>query len=135
MSDRTVIVSKKNSLQEARESFEKACGDHKFGILHQHDIQQTMKSKGFVDNTHTIFIYEICQAPKANALFLLDFSYADMLPCKVTVAANKDGSVTFSYVKPTACIRMFGPGIHPEAVKIIEETEPLLYALVLQAAS
>jgi len=89
------------SFSEVRKRVEEKAGLEGFRVLHVHDVQATLKEKGF--EIEPTLILEICNAKMASEALALDSSAALMMPCKVVVQ-EKAGEVTISTSLPEALV-------------------------------
>lgn len=64
--------------------------EHKFRVLHVHDVQATLKEKGF--ERSPLKIVEVCNAGFASQALGVDDIVAVFMPCRYTVRA--DGAKT-----------------------------------------
>jgi uncharacterized protein (DUF302 family) len=90
------------TFEEARKRVEEKAGQEGFRVLHVHDVQATLKEKGFtIDPT---VIVEVCNAGLASQALGLDPRAALMMPCKVTIQ-EKGGEVVLSTLLPEAMVQ------------------------------
>ena len=94
------IVKSLKKLKDARISLEKSIESSEFGILHIHNIEQTMQNKG-VDLGESCCVYEICNPHLAKEVLDIDMSANMLLPCRISVYTEK-GSTKIGMVNPTA---------------------------------
>jgi uncharacterized protein (DUF302 family) len=93
-----VVVTTK-SVGKIVEDLSIAVVNNKFGVLHVHNLYETMKSKG-VEFDRQCQIVEICNPYKAKAILSEDISFSTLLPCRISV--YEDGDVTkIATVMPT----------------------------------
>ena len=59
------IVETKKDVETAARDLEEAVKRNKFGVLHVHDLQKTLKEKG-VDLTNACKILEVCNPQRAT---------------------------------------------------------------------
>lgn len=95
-----------------------------FRVLYVHDVQKTLKEKGF--EIGPMKIVEFCNARSAYAVLQADVKAGLCLPCKILVY-TKDDHTTISGMRPTILPRFF-----PEAQlgTIPEETDKLVKAVI-----
>ena len=73
----------KKSFAESVASVEKAAAENGFRVLHIHDVQQTLKEKGFALPPYSIV--EVCNAKFAHQVLTKDPAVGMMLPCRIAV--------------------------------------------------
>lgn len=86
-------------------SFEQAVGDldaavkrHQFGVLHVHDLGQTLRSKGqSFDGECKVF--EVCSPSQAAKVLTTDLRVNMALPCRISVY-TEDGATRIGMVEP-----------------------------------
>lgn len=102
---------------------------YKFGVIHIHDLQQTMKSKG-VDFERQCYIFEVCNPHQAKKVLEANGAVSSALPCRISAYETADGLV-LSTILPTAIMGMFGS---PELAPIAVEVEAVVKAMIDEAA-
>ena len=94
-------TSTSRSFEETRKRVEEKAGLEGFRILHIHDVQATLKEKGFA--TEPTVIIEVCNAGLASEALKLDPLSALIMPCKVVIQ-EKEGQVTLSTLLPEGLV-------------------------------
>ena len=111
-------VNTTKTVEEAIEAIKNNAKEYKFGILHIHDVNATLKEKG-VSLSNECKILDICNPHKAKELLSTDMIMSMVLPCKVSVyKVNKQTQI--SLLKPTAMFKNFNSTLE-ETAKEIEE--------------
>lgn len=100
----TVTTGK--SFDEAVAAVEAKTAEKGFRVLHVHDVQATLKEKGF--EREPMKIIEICNAKYAHRVLIADAAIGLFLPCKVNVY-TKEGRTIISALRPTLLASFF-PG-------------------------
>jgi len=73
-------------------------------VLHIHDVQKTLREKGFERNSFKIV--EFCNAKYANDFLNADIKIGLCLPCKINVYV-KDGRTFISGMRPNILSQFF----------------------------
>ena len=96
---------------------------HKFGVLHIHNLQETLKKKG-VDFPNACQILEICNPQSAKEVLTEDMDLNMALPCRVSVY-SEDGKTKIGMMKPSAMLKMLSdsPGLSRVARWSVGRTE------------
>lgn len=102
---------------------------HKFGIVHVHDLQQTMRNKG-VEFDKQVHIFEVCNPHQAKKVLEANGAVSSALPCRISVYETAEG-LRLSTILPTAIMGMFGT---PELAQVAEEVEAVVKAMIDEAA-
>ena len=123
------IVDTAKSPDEASEALQAAAGERKFGVLHVHDLQKTLESKGF-DLPHACRVLDICSPPRSHDVLMRDIEMNLALPCRVSVY-EKDGATRIGMILPTAILEILSDD--PEIRAIAEKVERDLIAIVDEA--
>lgn len=106
-----------------------AAARHKFGVLHVHDLQQTLKSKG-IDFAHECKVYDVCNPQAATTALTAELKVSTVLPCRISVFSDGAGC-TIATVKPTDLLRATGlAGVEGLAAEIEKE----ILAMIEEAA-
>ncbi|MEK7851061.1 MAG: DUF302 domain-containing protein [Deltaproteobacteria bacterium] len=109
--------------------FEEAAKRHKFGVLANHNVKETLNSKG-VEFAPECRIVEICNPHQAKKVLEANMDIADALPCRVAVYMDK-GKAILSTIRPTALLAMFP---NPELKSTAEEVEKDIMEMMKEAA-
>ncbi|MFP5211336.1 MAG: DUF302 domain-containing protein [Acidobacteriota bacterium] len=97
-----------------------AAARHKFGVLHVHDLKQTLKSKG-IDFAHECKVYDVCNPQAATTALTAEMRVSTVLPCRISVFSDGEGC-TIATVKPTDLLRATGlAGVEGLAAEIEKE--------------
>ncbi|MDF7826285.1 DUF302 domain-containing protein [Pontiellaceae bacterium B12227] len=123
------IVDTDKSVEQAVADVEAATKDHSFGVLHIHNLQQTMKNKG-VDFPNACQILEICNPHKAKAVLTADMSLNFALPCRISVY-SEGGQTKIGMIKPGAMLSVLSDS--PDLMAVAQEVEEATMAIIDQA--
>lgn len=123
------IVDTDKSVEQAVADVEVAAKDHSFGVLHIHNLQQTMKNKG-VDFPNACQILEICNPHKAKAVLTADMSLNFALPCRISVY-SENGQTKIGMIKPKAMLSVLSDS--PDLMAVAQEVEEATIAIIDQA--
>ena len=96
------IVDSKKSVAQAVADLQEAVKRHNFGVLHIHNLQETMRKKG-VDFPDECQILEICNPHKAREVLASDMSLNMALPCRVSVY-SQGGATKIGMLRPSALL-------------------------------
>ncbi len=122
------IVETAKDVETAARDVEEAVKRNKFGVLHVHNLKQTLKEKG-IDFPNACKILEVCNPQRANQVLTQNMTVNMALPCRISVY-EEGGRTKIGMVKPTALLALF-PGadalksvaeeVERETIKMIEE--------------
>jgi uncharacterized protein (DUF302 family) len=105
------VVETAKDLDTAARDLEEAVKRNKFGVLHVHDLQKTLKEKG-VDFPNACRILEVCNPQRAVQVLTGNMTMNLALPCRISVYQEK-GKTKIGMVRPTALLALF-----PEAADL-----------------
>ena len=92
------IVDTDKSFTQASADLESAVKNHGFGVLHIHDLGNTLRSKGLeFDNECKIF--EVCNPSQAAKVLSIDMRLNMALPCRISVYTEQ-GKTKIGLIKP-----------------------------------
>jgi uncharacterized protein (DUF302 family) len=92
------IVETDKSFDQASTDLESAVKHHGFGVLHVHDLGNTLRSKGIAfDNECKIF--EVCNPGQAAKVMSTDMRLNMVLPCRISVFTEQ-GKTKIGLIKP-----------------------------------
>lgn len=92
------------SIDQATADLELAVVHHGFGVLHIHNIQQTLQGKG-VDLDEQCRVLEVCNPNQAKKVLDADMSMNMALPCRISVYSEK-GQNYIGMILPAALLGM-----------------------------
>lgn len=122
-------LESKKDFEVVVKDFEEAAKRHKFGVLANHNVKETLNSKG-VEFAPECRIVEICNPHQAKKVLEANLDISTALPCRVAIYKDK-GKVTLSTIKPTALLSMFP---NPELKNTAEEVEKEIMEMMKEAA-
>jgi len=100
-----------------------------FGVMHVHDLKETMHKKG-VEFTHQCLIFEVCQPQQAKKVLDANMGISTALPCRISVY-EQDGGTVLATLKPTVLLAMFNS---PKLAGVAEEVESTIVKIMNEAA-
>ncbi len=106
-----------------------AAARHKFGVIHVHDLQKTLKEKG-VDYQNECAVFEVCNPQQARRALEANPAISTVLPCRIAVYQRGEERVISTFL-PTAMMQLFASaGLEPVA----QEVEAVVRAMIDEAA-
>ena len=124
------IVESKKSLQQVSTDLEVAVKNHKFGVLHVHDIGATLRGKG-LEFAEECKVFEVCNPGQALKVMATDMSLNMALPCRISVYTEK-GKTKIGMIKPEQMLTMLSKDaslskiakeVEADMIKMIDETK------------
>ena len=92
------IVDTPKSFEQASTDLEAAVKRHQFGVLHVHDLGNTLRGKG-VDFKDECKVFEVCNPGQAAKVMGLDMRLNMALPCRISVYTEQ-GQTRIGLIKP-----------------------------------
>jgi uncharacterized protein (DUF302 family) len=127
-----MVYSKRSqySLDELDTRLREAAQRHKFGVLHVHDLRQTLAGKG-IDLGPECRVYDVCNPQAASQALSTDISISTVLPCRISVYTSAIGTF-LATVPPTELLPASGVAAPEE---LANEVEKELFAIIQEAAA
>lgn len=117
------------SSDEVDKRLREAAARHKFGILHVHDLRQTLESKG-IQLDSECKVYDVCNPQAASKALHAEMRVSTVLPCRISIFSENQGC-TIATVKPTALLEATGlEGV----ATLAQEIEREILAIVDESA-
>ena len=121
---------------ESNKSFEQAATDldaavkrHNFGVLHIHDLGNTLRSKGMAFDEQCR-VFEVCNPAQAVKVLATDMRLNMALPCRISVYTQK-GRTMIGLIKPVDMLAMLSTD--PALVQVAKEVEASTIRMVDEA--
>ena len=93
------VVETSKSVEQASTDLEAAVKKYNFGVLHVHNLRETLKKKGF-DLPNECRILEICNPQQAISVLTEDMGMNMALPCRISVY-EEGGKTKIGMIRPT----------------------------------
>ena len=92
------IAESGKTFEQAATDLETAVKRHEFGVLHIHDLGNTLRSKG-VNFAGQCKVFEICNPAQAAKVLATDMRINMALPCRISVYTEQ-GKTRIGMVRP-----------------------------------
>lgn len=123
------IVDTAKSFEQAANDLEAAVKRHQFGVLHVHDLGNTLRGKG-VDFKDECKVFEVCNPGQAAKVMGLDMRLNMALPCRISVYTEQ-GQTRIGLIKPAEMLA--GLSQDPTLLQIANEVEAQTVQMVDEA--
>ena len=123
------IKETSKSVDHAVADLQAAVARHKFGVLHIHNLQETLEKKG-VDFPNACQILEICNPQTAKDVLLADMDLNMALPCRVSVY-SENNKTKIGMIRPTAMLGLLSES--PKMAQIAKEVDAAVIAMIEEA--
>lgn len=124
------IVETSKSFAKAVEDLDSAVKAHQFGVMHVHDIGNTLRSKG-VDFAEECKVFEVCNPNQAAKVMASDMSMNMALPCRISVYTEK-GKTLIGMIRPEAMLKLLSQD--PALSAVAAEVETATIQMIDEAA-
>ena len=124
------IVETKKSVAQASTDLETAVKNHKFGVLHVHDIAATLRGKGF-EFADECKVFEVCNPGQASKVMANEMRLNMALPCRISVYTEK-GKTLIGMIKPEQMLSILSKDaglskiakeVEADMIKMIDEAK------------
>jgi uncharacterized protein (DUF302 family) len=92
------IVETRKTFDQASADLESAVKNHGFGVLHVHDLGNTLRSKGIAFDEQCK-VFEVCNPVQAAKVLATDMRLNMALPCRISVF-TENGKTKIGLIKP-----------------------------------
>lgn len=112
------IVTTEKSVTQASMDVQEAARSHGFGVLHIHNLQETMRKKG-VEFGNECQILEVCNPHQAKKVLEDDMDLNMALPCRISVYSDGN-STKIGTIKPRDLLAVLSqsPGLRDIAAEV-----------------
>jgi uncharacterized protein (DUF302 family) len=113
------IVTSEKSFESAAQDLETAVKAGGFGVLHIHNLGETLRSKG-IDFKEDCKVFEVCNPGQAARVLSTDMRLNMALPCRISVYTEA-GVTKIGLIKPEAMLSALSQ--EPELQAVAREVE------------
>jgi len=110
----------KKSVKQTVENLLEAVVANNFGVMHIHNLKETMAKKG-VDFKHECIIVEVCNPHQAKKVLDSNMNLSAALPCRISVY-EENGETHLVTLKPTDVFTMLNPNELDNTACEVEKT-------------
>ncbi len=123
------IVESNKSFEDAVTDLEAAVKRNEFGVLHIHDLGNTLRSKGiaFAENCK---VFEVCNPGQAAKVLSTDMRLNMALPCRISVY-SEHGKTKIGMIKPVPLLAELSQD--PFLAKVAQEVEAKTIKMIDEA--
>jgi uncharacterized protein (DUF302 family) len=123
------VVDSNKSFDQAAADLEAAVKRHEFGVLHIHDLGNTLRSKGiaFAENCK---VFEVCNPGQAAKVLGTDMRLNMALPCRISVF-TEHGKTMIGMIKPVPMLVALSQDA--SLVKVAQEVEAKTKMMIEEA--
>lgn len=122
--DFSYTVTTARDFEAAVKAVEEATAAQGMKVQHVHDVQATLRSKGYASDP--LKIIEICNARYAHEVLAKDILISLMMPCKINVYV-RDGKTYISALRPTMLAQFFP---HARLEEVAREVDTKIRTIV-----
>lgn len=123
------IVESSKTFEQAAADLEAAVKNNQFGVLHIHDLGNTLRSKG-MDFTEQCRVFEVCNPAQASKVLATDMRLNMALPCRISVYTEQ-GKTKIGMIKPVPMLAALSQDA--SLVQVAKEVEASLRKMMDEA--
>ena len=101
------IVDTDKSFEQASADLDAAVKRNGFGVLHVHDLGNTLRAKG-VPFSNECRVFEVCNPVQAAKVLATDMRLNMALPCRISVFTD-DGKTMIGLIRPVQMLAALSP--------------------------
>lgn len=113
------LVESNKSFDQAAMDLEAAVKRHEFGVLHIHDLGNTLRSKG-VEFSENCKVFEVCNPKQAAKVLGSDMRLNMALPCRISVYTEQ-GKTMIGMIRPAPMLAALSSD--PSLAQVAQEVE------------
>ena len=123
------VVDSNKSFDQAATDLEAAVKRHEFGVLHIHDLGNTLRGKGiaFAENCK---VFEVCNPGQAAKVLGTDMRLNMALPCRISVF-TENGKTMIGMIKPVPMLAALSQDA--SLAKVAQEVEAKTKMMIEEA--
>lgn len=113
------IAESDKPFEQAAADLEESVRRNGFGVLHIHDLGNTLRSKG-VDFAPQCKVFEVCNPQQASRVLATDMRLNMALPCRISVY-TENGKTMIGMITPAAILASLST--QPALAQVAQEVE------------
>jgi uncharacterized protein (DUF302 family) len=122
------IVESKKSFNQATLDLQSAVVNNDFGIMHIHDLGNTLRTKG-IEFNEECKVFEVCNPAQAAKVLAIDIRLNMALPCRISVYTDQ-GKTKIGLIKPVkllyalsqdTALTEVAKNVEEKIIKIVDE--------------
>lgn len=118
------IEKSSKNVQEIVDEIKNIASNYKFGVLHVHNVKETLNSKG-IDFKNECQILDVCNPNIANQFLNEDMSLASIMPCKISVYTENGQTV----IAMNSLVQLVDD-INPDLIELAQEAQASLFEII-----
>lgn len=123
------IAESNKSFEQASTDLEAAVKSNSFGVLHIHDIGNTLRSKG-QNFTEQCRVFEVCNPGQAAKVLATDMRLNMALPCRISVY-TEGNKTKIGMIKPAQILASLSQD--PALAQVAKEVEATTIKIINEA--
>lgn len=123
------VVDTSKDFEQAADDLDAAVKKLGFGVLHVHDLGQTLRNKG-VEFEENCKVFEVCNPVQAGKVLSVDMKLNMALPCRISVYTEK-GQTKIGLIKPVDMLAYLSDD--ETLLNIADEVEDLTIQMIDKA--
>jgi uncharacterized protein (DUF302 family) len=124
------VVDSEKSFEKASADLEEAVKNNGFGVLHVHNLGDTLRKKG-VEFAEECRVFEVCNPVQAGKVLAVDMHLNMALPCRISVF-TENGQTRIGMIKPKSMLASLSSD--PSLAEIASEVESKTIAMIDEAS-
>ena len=123
------VVDTDKTFEQASIDLESSVKSLGFGVLHVHDLGETLRNKG-IDFKENCRVFEVCNPIQAAKVLSMDMRLNMALPCRISVF-TEEGSTKIGLIKPAQMLAALSE--NPALLEVANEVEEKTIQMVNKA--
>lgn len=123
------ILESKKTFEQAAADLEAAVPRNQFGVLHIHDLSNTLRSKG-IDFKEQCKVFEVCNPVQAGKVLATDMRLNMALPCRISVYTEQ-GKTRLGMIRPEPMLAALSQDANLQ--KVAQEVEAKIKQMMDEA--
>ncbi len=123
-------VTTSKDFEQASKDLQAAVVNHKFGVLHVHDLGNTLRFKG-IDFKEQCHVLEVCSPIQAEKVLSIDMRLNMALPCRISVWTEQ-GETKIGMIKPEKMLADLSSDVR--LTEVAKEVEKATIIMIDEAA-
>jgi uncharacterized protein (DUF302 family) len=121
------VEESNKSVQEVVDTIKEIVSKYGFGVLHIHNVKETLNSKG-IDFKKECQVLDVCNPKIAEKFLSADMSLSTIMPCKISVYSDNNQTII-----AMNSVTQLVDDINPDLIEVAQDAQEAMLSIIDEA--